>query len=71
MSETAALIRKLQQSGLTQTAIGAMTGIPQPRLSRWAAGEVPASVDDALKLKALCDSQAGEGAPAAEGARHA
>ena len=30
-----------------------MTNIPQPRLSRWEAGEVPDSVDDALKLYEL------------------
>lgn len=39
--------------GLKQTEISQKTGIPQPRISRWAAGEVAAGADDALKLQAL------------------
>ena len=70
MSATADLIRKLQDSGLTQTEIEARTGIPQPRLSRWASGGVPVGADDALKLKALADQVATAGA-SAEDARHA
>jgi transcriptional regulator with XRE-family HTH domain len=38
---------------LSQTEISRLTGIPQPRISRWEAGQVPRSVDDVLKLQAL------------------
>jgi predicted XRE-type DNA-binding protein len=56
MSTTTALIRALTDSGLSQMEIARRTGIPQPRLSRWANGETPDAADDALKLKALVDS---------------
>ncbi|MGB4059595.1 MAG: helix-turn-helix transcriptional regulator [Burkholderiaceae bacterium] len=38
---------------LTQAEISRRTGIPQPRLCRWEAGQIPVSADDALKLQAL------------------
>lgn len=53
MSPTTALIRKLLSLGMTQTAIAKRTGIPQPRLSRWAAGQPSVAADDALKLQQL------------------
>lgn len=53
MQTTTDILRGLLGSGLTQTEIARRTGIPQPRLSRWAAGEVPASVDDVLRLAQL------------------
>lgn len=53
MSETTALIKRLRESGLSQSEIARQSGIPQPRLSRWESGEVPDSADDALKLAAL------------------
>jgi transcriptional regulator with XRE-family HTH domain len=56
MSATTELIRELIATGLTQTEIGRQTGIPQPRLSRWLAGDTPAGADDALRLHALRDS---------------
>jgi transcriptional regulator with XRE-family HTH domain len=34
------------------------SGIPQPRLSRWEAGEAPAAADDALRLRRLCEELA-------------
>ncbi len=52
-SPTQALIRRLRAEGLTQVQISRQSGIPQPRISRWYNGEVPAAVDDALKLQAL------------------
>lgn len=55
MSETTELILTLRRRGMTQTEIARLTGIPQPRLSRWENGETPDSADDALKLKALAD----------------
>lgn len=56
MSETTDLIKRLRESGLSQTEIAKRTGIPQPRLSRWENGDTPESADDALKLKALADA---------------
>lgn len=53
MSETTDLIKHLRGRGLSQSEISRLSGIPQPRLSRWESGEVPASADDALKLAAL------------------
>ena len=53
MNSTTDLIRGLRATGLTQTEISRMTNIPQRRLSRWEAGEVPNCVDDALKLYEL------------------
>lgn len=56
MSETTDLLKRLREGhGLSQTEIAKRTGIPQPRLSRWAAGHTPDTADDALKLKALAD----------------
>lgn len=53
MSLTTTILQQLLALGLTQTAIAKRTGIPQPRLSRWAAGEPPVGADDALKLQQL------------------
>lgn len=53
MSETTELIKRLRERGLSQTDIAKLTGIPQPRLSRWENGDAPDSADDALKLAAL------------------
>lgn len=54
MSQTVAeIVQELRAAGFSQTEIARRTGIPQPRLSRWQAGVVPASVDDALRLQAL------------------
>lgn len=68
MQTTTDILRGLLRSGLTQTEIARKTGIPQPRLSRWAAGEVPASVDDVLRLARLHEQvvdMGGKAAPAA------
>jgi transcriptional regulator with XRE-family HTH domain len=56
MSNTTSLIKQLRDAGLSQSEISRRTGIPQPRLSRWQAGEAPDAADDALKLKELCES---------------
>lgn len=53
MSETSEVIKRLRARKLSQTEIARRTGIPQPRLSRWEAGDVPDAADDALKLQAL------------------
>lgn len=56
LQTTSDLLARLKGGGLSQMEIARRTGIPQPRLSRWFAGETPDAADDALKLKALADS---------------
>jgi len=53
MDTTAENIKKLRNAGLSQSEIARRCGIPQPRLSRWEAGDIPNSADDALKLAEL------------------
>ncbi len=53
METTQQLLKALRASGLTQVEIAKRSGIPQPRLSRWEAGEAPAAADDALRLLKL------------------
>ena len=53
MSQTAALIVRLQALGLSQLEIARRTGIPQPRLSRWKSASEPTITDDVLKLVEL------------------
>ena len=65
MSATTALIKELRDRKLSQSEIARLTGIPQPRLSRWESGDVPAGADDALKLAALArELAAADDAPA-------
>ena len=66
MSDTTSIIKALRAAKLSQSEISRRTGIPQPRLSRWEAGEVPDAADDALKLAALWRMSQGEGAKAPE-----
>lgn len=56
MNRIVAAIKRLRQAGLSQSEIGRLTGIPQPRISRWEAGEAPASARDAIRLIDLADS---------------
>lgn len=56
MNTTTQLLQGLLARGWTQSAITRRTGIPQPRLSKWARGKPPSGAEDALKLKALQDS---------------
>lgn len=55
MLTTQSIILELRKRGLTQTEIAKKTGIPQPRICRWEAGDVPKSVDDAFALNRLLD----------------
>jgi transcriptional regulator with XRE-family HTH domain len=55
MRDTTTLIKALRDRGMSQTEISRRTNIPQPRLSRWEAGEVPDAADDALRLAQLVD----------------
>ena len=47
------MIKALRAQGLTQTEIERITGIPQPRISRWESGDVPVNVNDGLVLARL------------------
>lgn len=59
MTRTKDIIDALtSQYGLTQADITRHTGIPQPRMSRWAAGLIPPGADDALKLASLAEKVA-------------
>lgn len=53
MSTTSSVLQQLKELGLSQSEISRLTGIPQPRLSRWGAGAVPDAADDALTLHRL------------------
>jgi transcriptional regulator with XRE-family HTH domain len=54
MTQIQAVIRKLR-SQLSQSEISRLTGIAQPKISRWEAGKVAAGAEEALKLAALAD----------------
>ena len=59
MTRTKDIIEMLTgQYGLTQADITRHTGIPQPRMSRWTAGQIPHGADDALKLASLAEKLA-------------
>lgn len=53
MTCTLEILRRLRAVPLSQSEISRLTGIPQPRISRWEAGQVPRVADDVLKLQAL------------------
>ena len=64
MRTTTEILRSLLGAGLSQSEIARRTGIPQPRLSRWAAGDTPVSADDALRLVDLQESMRTQTDPA-------
>ena len=51
-NETQTILRAINAS-LSQVEIAALTGIPQPRLSKWINIRVPKICDDALRLLKL------------------
>lgn len=53
MSKTIEIIRRLRALPMTQSEIARRTGIPQPRICRWEAGNIPRGADDSLKLADL------------------
>lgn len=69
MSATTILLQQLKELGLTQTEIAKRTRIPQPRLSRWAAGRTAVGADDALRLRDLFDEINPTGAPSTPAAQ--
>lgn len=57
MNTTISILKGLRSIPMTQTQISRLTGIPQARISRWEAGQVPVGADDVLKLQSLLQSQ--------------
>jgi transcriptional regulator with XRE-family HTH domain len=57
MSQTTDLIKRLRAIPLSQSEISRLSGIPQPRISRWEAGDTAQSADDALRLAELLRKQ--------------
>jgi transcriptional regulator with XRE-family HTH domain len=55
-TSTKQLIKTLRARGFSQSLLSRMTGIPQPRLSRWESGDVPDAADDSLKLARIVAS---------------
>ena len=53
--DTQTAIRALMRS-MSQSEIARRTGIPQYRISRWAAGATPPAADDGLKLVRLAQA---------------
>lgn len=53
MDDIKTLIEKIQATGMRQSQISRETGIPQPRLCRWAAGKAPDAAADGIKLLKL------------------
>jgi predicted XRE-type DNA-binding protein len=64
MQDVNSILERLQAAGLSQSEISRRTKIPQPRLSKWASGNVPKAASDAVLLARLAD----EVAPVDEGA---
>ncbi|NYT76626.1 helix-turn-helix transcriptional regulator [Alcaligenaceae bacterium] len=50
------ILMGLRAAGLTQSEIARLTGIPQPRISRWVNGNPAAGANDALRLVELYES---------------
>lgn len=65
------LLEAIRAFGLSQTEISKRTQIAQPKLSRWFAGAVPSSADDALRLSKLLTDLQAEAAKASRRAKKA
>jgi predicted XRE-type DNA-binding protein len=66
MQDVNSILLRLQGAGLSQAEISRRTAIPQPRLSKWLAGNCPKSVNDALILAKLAQEVAPEAEPSSE-----
>ncbi|MBK6906532.1 MAG: hypothetical protein IPH08_05440 [Rhodocyclaceae bacterium] len=53
MINVTTMLKVILDSGIKQIQIEAETGIPQPRISRWANGDVCAAVNDALVIQQI------------------
>lgn len=60
MTTTIEILHQLRALPMTQAEISRKTGIPQPRICRWDAGNIPVGADDALKLQALLIGSSGK-----------
>jgi len=47
------ILKELRSRGMSQSELSRLTGIPQPRISRWESGDVPDSANDSLALLAI------------------
>ncbi|WP_010108103.1 helix-turn-helix domain-containing protein [Verminephrobacter aporrectodeae] len=50
---TTRILRRLQAAGFSQTEISRRAQIPQPTLSKWAAGRAAKAADAALRLREM------------------
>ncbi|THJ32387.1 helix-turn-helix transcriptional regulator [Lampropedia aestuarii] len=55
MSQIQNDLKKLRTK-MSQSEISRITGVSQPKLSRWESGRIPDGADDALKISALARS---------------
>lgn len=51
MDKVSELLKRVFDAGLTQSEVARQTQIPQPRISKWAAGMAGRSANDALVLR--------------------
>lgn len=53
MKRITEMLRDITETGLSQSGVGAITGVPQPTISKWLKGKAPASADHALSIQRL------------------
>lgn len=61
MSATTGILKRLESAGFSQTEISRRTHIPQPTLSKWAAGRAAKAADAALRLRDMELAVLGDG----------
>lgn len=59
-TEASKIVNRILDTGITQVQLSKISGVPQPRLSRWASGKTPKAADQLLKLKKFADKVAPE-----------
>ena len=53
MKRITEMLRDITETGLSQSGVAAITGIPQPTISKWVNGKAPTSADHALSIQRL------------------
>lgn len=53
MSATTLILKRLEEAGFSQSEISRRVHIPQPTLSKWAAGRAAKAADAALRLREM------------------